>query len=69
METERREEKKSCPGTPLSSRDPELYNQLLFLRPHGSKKVHYRRKQLSWRPAASRRRGRARWPALDGAGW
>ena len=30
METERREEKKSCPETPLSSRDPELYNQLLF---------------------------------------
>lgn len=30
VETERREEKKSCPGTPLSSRDPKLYNQLLF---------------------------------------
>ena len=30
METEQREEKKSCPETPLSSRDPELDNQLLF---------------------------------------
>lgn len=57
------------------SNDPPLFmgSQTVppapLLHPHGSEKVHCRRKQLSWRPAASQRRGWARWPALDGAGW
>ena len=59
METEQREEKKSCPGTPLFMGSRTVQPAPL-LRPHGSEKVHCRHKQLSWRPGTGGRGDRNR---------